>query len=121
MTAHQLFVGQDVVCVEAAYRPEQHVSIPCELVEGAVYKIRWIGPYNSYADGEFIGVKVEGVYRGTCPTYGEDDPPFHSRRFRPLVRDRLGSLRALQNPNQPLAPAPEEPKRRVTTKEEEKV
>lgn len=119
--SHQFFVGQRVVCVDANYKAEQRVSLQCELQEGAVYTIRWIGPFVHYIDGEFIGIKVEEIMRGEDREFGYHDMPFHSRRFRPLVQDRLGSLRALQNPNQPIAPAPEEPRRRAPLKEEEKV
>lgn len=74
-----------------------------------------------YVFGDYLGVKLEGVDSKFGETWGVKDASFAARRFRPLVKDRLGSLRALLNPNQPTAPAPEEPKRRVTTKEEEKV
>ena len=123
--AHQFYVGQDVVCISAT-QPKD-TTLPSELTEGSIYKIRWIGPYKTYLDGEYIGIRVEGIDRGTCAIYGDVDPPFRSTRFRPLVADRLGSLRALLVPGQPLAPAPEEPRRdgdggeRVKEKEEELV
>ena len=117
----QFHVGQDIVCIKAAYDPQQKTTITPELVEGRIYKIRWVGIYNHYLDGEYLGVRVEGIYRGICPHWGYDDQPFRADRFRPLVADRLGSLRALLVPNQPIAPAPEEPKRVVKKREEENV
>lgn len=113
---HQLHVGQDVVCINAA-QPKD-TTLPSELTEGAIYKIRWIGPYKTYLDGEYIGVRLEGIDRGTCQIWGDVDPPFRATRFRPLVADRLGSLRALLAPSQPLAPSVEEPKRKVEVKPE---
>jgi len=116
---HQFYVGQDVVCIDAGQPPS--TTLPSELTEGAIYKIRWIGPYEHYLDGEYIGVRLEGIDRGTCQIWGYVDPPFRATRFRPLVADRLGSLRALLVPGQPLAPSVDEPRRKVTVKEEETV
>ncbi|OKP79738.1 hypothetical protein BTE77_06505 [Ensifer adhaerens] len=126
---NQFYVGQEVVCLRAAYDPQQKTTITPELVEGQVYRIRWIGIYNHYLDGEYLGIRVEGIDRGICPFWGYDDQPFRADRFRPLVADRLGSLRALLVPGQPLAPSIEEPRRgppsdggeRVKEKEEELV
>lgn len=106
---HQFYVGQDVVCISAS-QPKD-TTLPSELTEGAIYKIRWIGPYVTYLDGEYIGIRVEGIARGTCQIWGDVDPPFRATRFRPLVADRLGSLRALLVPGAKPGAAPEEPKR----------
>lgn len=118
---NQFYVGQEVVCLRASYDPQQKTTITPELVEGQVYRIRWIGIYNHYLDGEYLGIRVEGIDRGICPFWGYDDQPFRADRFRPLVADRLGSLRALLVPGQPIAPAPEEPRRKAPVKEEELV
>lgn len=115
---YQFYVGQQVVCVDATFK---HVSIDQGIREGEIYTIREVLPYVHYIDGEYIGLRFEGIDRGTCKEYGDVDPPYHSRRFRPLVADRLGSLRALLVPGQPLAPAPDEPKRKAPVKEEETV
>jgi len=115
----QFYVGQDVVCISTA-QPKD-TTLPSELTESAIYKIRWVGPYKTYLDGEYIGIRVEGIDRGTCQIWGDVDPPFRATRFRPLVADRLGSLRALLVPGQPIAPAPEDPRRKAPVKEEEKV
>jgi hypothetical protein len=116
---NQFYVGQKVVCIDAKF---QHVSIDQGISEGEIYTLSWVGPYVHYVDGEFIGVRLAEVTRGDDPGgYGADEMPFRATRFRPLVADRLGSLRALLVPDQPLAPAPEEPRRRAPVKEEEKV
>jgi hypothetical protein len=115
---HQLHVGQDVVCISAAQ--PLTTTLPSELVENKIYRIRWIGEHVHYVDGTYIVVRLEGIDRGTCKIWGDVDTPFKATRFRPIVADRLGSLRALLVPGQPLAPSVEEPKR-VTKKEEEKV
>ena len=112
----QFHVGMDVVCVDG--KQASHSSMPSELIQDAVYKIRWVGMHERYADGEYLGVRLEGIDRGICPTWGDNDPPFRATRFRPLVRDQLGSLRSLLAGNGP-APSIEEPKRPVKVKEEE--
>ncbi|WP_245429545.1 hypothetical protein [Mesorhizobium sp. DCY119] len=92
---NQFYVGQEVVCIDAKYAPIQNVSIPCELVEGQIYTIRWIGEFNNYIDPPFIGVRLVGLDRGVDPTYGYDDPPFAARRFRPLVKDPIAVFRQI--------------------------
>lgn len=100
---NNFFVCQQVVCVDAHYAPIQNVSIPCELVEGQIYTIRWIGEFNNYVDPPFIGVRLVGLDRGIDPTYGYDDPPFAARRFRPLVSNPLEFLRQLaKDPDLPV-------------------
>ncbi|SKA30877.1 CAP-Gly domain protein [Consotaella salsifontis] len=111
-------VGQEVVCIDDKFN---HVSIDQGIRKGAVYTIRWLGMYRHYIDGEFLGVKLAGIDRGVDPGgYGADDMPFAARRFRPLVRDPLASLRNIAaDPDGYVPPAPEELKRKV--KEEETV
>lgn len=103
------YPGQEVVCVDAKTPPRTTIPLPIE--EGKTYVLRWVGPYNSYVDGEFIGVRLEGIERGVCPTYGHDDPPFHSRRFRPLVKDTLAIFRRIAADPDFKIDAPEGPVR----------
>lgn len=112
----QFHVGMDVQCVDASQ--PGYTSAPSALKEGATYRLRWVGVVNRYPDGEFLGVRLEGLDRGECQAFGDNDPPFRATRFRPLVRDQLGSLRSLLAGNDP-APSIEEPKRPVKVKEEE--
>lgn len=91
--SHVFYVGQDVVCVRAAYEEGQRVAIASELVEGKVYRIRWLGIYSHYLDGDYLGIKVEGLERGICPEWGYVDQPFYANRFRPLVKDPLAAMR----------------------------
>lgn len=101
------YVGMEVVCVNAQTPPR--VTIPIGLTEGAVYKLRWIGRHKSYVDGEFIGVKLEGVERGEDPTYGDKDPPFAAARFRPLVKDPLAIFKRIATDPDFKIDAPEGP------------
>lgn len=97
---NQFHVGQDVICVDAKF---DRVTIPQGITEGQVYRLRWVGLYKSYVDGDFLGVRLEGVERGVCPTYGHDDPPFAARRFRPLVNNPMQFLRELaKDPDLPV-------------------
>ena len=97
---NQFYVGQDVVCVDDKF---ERVTIPQGITEGQVYKLRWVGMFNSYVDGDYLGVRLEGVDRGIDPTYGYDDPPFAARRFRPLVSNPLEFLRQLaKDPDLPV-------------------
>ena len=114
----QFHVGMEVVCIDA--KQPAHTSMPGDLVEGQTYKIRWVGIHRHYVEGEYLGVRREGIDRGTCRTWGDVDTPFRATRFRPLVKDRLGSLRSLLAGNGP-APSADEPKRPVPVKEEERV
>lgn len=116
---NQFHVGQSVVCIDA--KQPANTTLPSELVEQQIYKIRWVGPFVHYLDGEYIGLRLEGIDRGICQVWGYVDQPFRATRFRPLVADRLGSLRALLVPGQPLAPSIDEPRRKAPVKEEEKV
>lgn len=117
MTYH-FYVGQQVQCIDASFK---NVSNPQGIKEGTTYTLRWVGPYKSYVDGEYIGVRLVGVERGVCPTYGDDDPPFAARRFRPLVSDPLAFTRAiLADPENYRGTGPEEPGRGAPAKEREK-
>lgn len=87
---NQFYVNQEVICIDDKF---ERVTIPQGITEGQVYTLRWVGMFNSYVDGEFLGVKLAGVERGTDPTYGYVDPPFAARRFRPLVSNPLEFLR----------------------------
>lgn len=112
---NNFYVGQEVVCIDAKTPPR--VTIPLPLVEGQVYKIRWVGPYTSYVDGDFIGVRLEGVERGVCEVYGHDDPPFHSKRFRPVVKDPLAIFKRIATDPNFKIDAPEGPVRAKPTRE----
>lgn len=112
---HDLYVGCEVVCIDDKF---SGVTIPQGITEGQVYKIRWLGMFNSYVDGEFLGVKLEGVERGIDPTYGYDDPPYAARRFRPLVKDPLAWAKRIATDPEFKVDAPEGPVRRVKEKEE---
>ena len=103
-----LHVGQKVVCINSSVGFEQFI----EIKEGEVYTISWIGPFEHYTQGSYIGVRLKGVDRGICPQFGYDNPPFAARRFRPLVRDKLSSVRGLLAGG-PVTEEFEEPKRKV--------
>lgn len=119
---YQFHVGQEVVCVDDKVPLEGGAAVKdAAITEGQVYTLRWVGMASHYVFGDYFGVKLEGVDSKFGEAWGVKDAPFAARRFRPLVNDRLASLRALQNPNQPIAPAPEEPRRVVKKREEEKV
>jgi hypothetical protein len=106
--SNQFFVGQEICCIDDTFK---NVTQDQLIREGEVYKIRWIGMFEHYAFGEFLGVKLEGIDRGEDPELGYDDMPFAARRFKPVVPDRLGSLRGLLAGG-PLSPAPNEPVRK---------
>lgn len=105
---NQFYVGQQVACIDSAVGFEQYL----EIKEGEVYTIEWIGPFEHYIHGSYIGVRLKNVDRGTCPQFGYENPPFAARRFRPLVKDRLSSLRGLLV-DRLVTEQFEEPKRKV--------
>ena len=111
---HQFYVGQKVACINATFA---RVSIDQQIREGEIYTVREVLPWKNYVDGEYIGLRLAEIDRGVCEEYGDVDPPFHAKRFRPLVTDRLGSLRALLVSGQPLAPSKEEPRRKTPVRE----
>lgn len=121
---NQFYVNQKVVCIDDKFK---NVSIDQGIRKGTIYTLSWVGEYVHYVDGAFIGVRLAEVQRGDDPGgYGADEMPFRATRFRPLVADRLGSLRALLVPGQPLAPSIEEPKvdgtkRKAPTRKKETV
>ena len=101
-------VGQQIVCIDAKVGFEQFL----EVQEGEVYTVSWIGPFEHYTQGNYIGVRLVGIDRGECPQFGYENPPFDARRFRPLLRDRLSSLRGLLAGG-PVSETFEEPKRKI--------
>lgn len=117
-----LYPGVEVICIDDKFNG---VTIPQGITEGQTYKIRWLGMFNSYVDGEFLGVKLEGVERGIDPTYGYDDPPYHARRFRPLVKDPIAIFKRIATDPEFKVDAPEGPVRdapvRTPEKEREEV
>jgi hypothetical protein len=74
--------GDDIVCIDDSTLQEQYLGIK----EGQTYKARWVGPVRTYLGGDYIGVRLVGINRGVCPHFGDEDPPFAARRFRPLVK-----------------------------------
>ncbi|MBZ9659740.1 CAP-Gly domain protein [Mesorhizobium sp. ESP-6-4] len=103
------YPGQEVICVDAKSPPR--VTIPLGLVEGQTYVLRWVGEYDNYVDGPFIGVRLVGVNRGKDPTYGFEDPPYNAKRFRPLIKNPIAFARRIAaDPNQQID-APEGPVR----------
>lgn len=109
---HKFYVGQWVVCVDAQFAPVQRTTIASELTKGAVYKIRWLGMFTHYLDGEYLGIKVEGIERGEDPEFGYHDMPYYARRFRPVVHDPLASLKQIAADPDGYRPATEEGPRR---------
>ncbi|RWO20634.1 CAP-Gly domain protein [Mesorhizobium sp.] len=127
--ARKFHVGQDVVCVKADYDPAQRTTITPELAAGQIYKIRWLGIYSHYLDGEYLGIRVEGIDRGTCKFWGDVDQPFRASRFRPVVPDKLASLKNIvadpdgYKPEAPEGPvrSPDDGSQRVKEREKEEV
>lgn len=74
--------GDEIVCIDDATLQEQYLGIKA----GETYTCRWIGPCRTYLGGDYIGVRLVGINRGVCPEFGEEDPAFDARRFRPLVK-----------------------------------
>lgn len=88
---HAFYPGQEVVCVDDKAPPGMILGVKV----GEVYKLRWVGMYRSYINGDYLGVKLQGVARPECGISGEQDIPFRAARFRPVVRDRLSTLRSV--------------------------
>lgn len=109
--SHAFYVGQEVVCVKADYDPSQKTTIKPELEVGKVYKIRWLGVYSHYLDGDYLGIRVDGMDRGICPFWGYDDVPFRASRFRPLVKDPLAIFKRIATDPDYTIDAPEGPVR----------
>jgi hypothetical protein len=115
---NEFHVGQKVVCIDDTFK---HVSIDQLIRKGHVYTVRWLGMYRHYVDGEFFGLKVEEIHRGNDDGpegYGAADMPYRASRFRPLVEDKISSLRKLLAPK-PDAPA--EPRKKTADRKKERV
>lgn len=84
---NQFKVGDTVVCVDAKKAPT--TTLETGLEHNQTYKLRWVGMVSHYIDGDYLGVKLEGLDRGLDDHpeggYGYDDLPFRASRFRPLV------------------------------------
>lgn len=105
---NKFYVGQDVVCIDNGQ--PANTTLPSELEVGRVYKLRWVGIHKHYLDGEYVGVRVEGIDRGTCKIWGDFDTPFKASRFRPLVSDPLAQFRQIAaDPNGYKVTGPEGP------------
>lgn len=119
---NQFYVGQQIVCVDDQVPLEGGKTVKdANLNEGDIFTIRWIGMASHYVFGEYLGVRLEGVDSKFGEAWGMPDAPYSAKRFRPLVQDRIGSLRALLVPGQPLAPSIDDPRRKAPVKEEERV
>lgn len=106
---NQFHVGQQVVCIDDKFK---NVSIDQGIREGQIYTLSWVGMYQHYVDGEFLGVKLAEVDRGNDDGpegYGAADMPFAARRFRPLVSDPLSIFRAIAADPRGPVDAPEGP------------
>lgn len=114
---YDFYPGQKVVCIDADQPP--NVTISLGLVKGQIYTLRWVGTFNNYVDGEFLGVRLVGINRGKDPTYGYEDPPYAARRFRPLVKDPIAVFRRIETDPDYKIDAPEGPRRKAPVKEEE--
>ncbi|MEH7869256.1 CAP-Gly domain protein [Rhizobium laguerreae] len=111
--SYDFHVGQKVVCIDDKFK---HVSIDQLIRKGEIYTIRWVGEYTHYIDGTFIGVKLAEINRGNDDGpegYGAADMPYRATRFRPLVKDKISSLRKLLAPT---PDAPVEPKEKIRKK-----
>lgn len=74
--------SDEVVCIDDTTLPEQYLGIRA----GEVYRATWVGMCRTYLGGDYAGIRLAGVNRGICPQFGEEDPPFAARRFRPVVK-----------------------------------
>lgn len=116
--SYEFHIGQKVVCIDDKFK---HVSIDQGIRKGEIYTLRWVGEYTHYIDGTFFGVKLEELHRGNDDGpegYGAADMPFRATRFRPLVKDRISSLRKLLAPTPDAPVEPTKPKERVKKKEQ---
>ncbi len=78
--------GTIVECIDDSTMPEQYL----EVKKGERYEVRWYGQARSYLAGDYAGVKLVGIYRGICPEFGDEDPPFRASRFRVVQMPRVG-------------------------------
>lgn len=121
-------VGQQVVCVDDRFR---NVSIDQGIRRGQIYTVRWAGDYRHYVDGDFYGIKLMELHRGSDDGpegYGAVDMPFRASRFRPLVRDRIRDMLGIKAPPPKVEARPSivpplrrQPREKAPVKEEEKV
>lgn len=113
------YVNQEVVCIDDAVQGygKDH---PLGITKGEIYTVRWVGAVDHYVFGQYLGLRLVGVERGADEDVGGDDTPYHSRRFRPVVKDPLAVFRAiLADPGGFVPNGPKGPVRKV--KEEEQV
>lgn len=86
--------GDIVVCVDdtgtAPNYNEIDPNYPAqEIVEGQQYKLRYVGPAWLVYEGNYTGVKLEGVVRPHDDLSAVDDPAFRADRFRPVVEPKV--------------------------------
>lgn len=106
---NHFYVGQDVVCIDNGQPAD--TTLPSELVKGRIYKLRWVGIHKHYLDGEYVGVRLVGIDRGTCMIWGDVDTPFKASRFRPLVSDPTAIFKRIATDPDFKIDAPEGPLR----------
>lgn len=110
---HDLFVGQEVVCIDDKVPLEGGKIVKdANITEGQVYRIRWLGMAHLYAVGDYLGVKLEGIDSRFGEANGVPDAPYNASRFRPLVKDPLAQFRQIAaDPNGYKVTGPEGPTR----------
>jgi hypothetical protein len=79
-----LYVGQKVVCVDAKDSAGRHKQL---LVEGAVYKLRWVGMHVHPDYPLEFCVRLVGIDRSGYGVPRGHDTPYKASRFRPVVED----------------------------------
>lgn len=84
--------GDTVVCIDDTTLPEQYLGIRA----GEVYTATWVGMCRTYLGGNYAGIRLAGVNRGVCPQFGDEDPPFALRRFRPVVKPKVESKKRIE-------------------------
>ena len=113
------YVNQEVVCIDDAvqgYGKDHSLGV----TKGEVYTVRWVGMFDHYVFGQYLGLRLVGVHRGADEELGYDDTPIMARRFRPVVKDPIALFRAIAaDPDGFVPNGPTGPVRKV--KEEEKV
>ncbi|WP_107327169.1 hypothetical protein [Agrobacterium pusense] len=86
--------GDEVVCVDDTTLPEQYLGIRA----GETYTATWVGMCRTYLGGDYAGIRLAGVNRGVCPQFGEEDPPFALRRFKPVVKPTVKEEKKVEEP-----------------------
>ena len=112
------FTGQEVVCIDDAV-PGYGKDHPLGVVKGEVYTVRWVGTFDHYVFGRYLGLRLVGVHRGADEELGYDDTPIKASRFRPVVKDPIEVFRAIAA--DPDGFVPNGPSSPVRVREEEKV